>query len=57
MKDMDMSMTPGLELPNGMNPKPHAKPYHTNMKVPTPCNYAAEKTDHAKVMRAVNEGK
>jgi hypothetical protein len=55
--DMDMTMTAGLELLNDQNPRPHAPMHYSKTPVPHPCNYAAEKVDHKRVMREVLRAK
>jgi len=57
MKDMDMSMTPGLELPNDQNPKPRAPIHYGNQYVPHPTNAQAKLVSRDAIMNAVNKGK
>lgn len=42
-----------FDYPNSQNPKPHAKPFYGNQRVPKPCNHEAMKTPREAVMSAV----
>ena len=46
-----------FDLPNGQDPKPRAPTYYGNQTMPHATNAAAKVVNHAKVMRAVLEGK
>ena len=46
-----------FDLPNDQHPNYENKIYHTGVKVPHPCNEAAKRVDHAKVMRQVRDAK
>ena len=57
MQKNDSYDAPFWGLPNGENPKPRSPIFYGKTPVPHPCNTAAEKVDHAKVMRQVLDAK
>lgn len=57
MKETGDSNAPFCPMPEGMHQRPHAPAFYGSTKVPHPCNTAAEKVDHAKVMGQVLKAK
>jgi hypothetical protein len=58
MKDNDQGVgATAFDLPNSQHPYKENKIRYGNQRVPTPCNYKAEKVEPSRVMKAVLEGK